>query len=127
MSGVNLCVFVGHCGRDPEMRKTNSGKDVCNFTIAVNERKDGEPLWLTVICFDKLAGVVKQYVSKGKQVYVQGRLQVREYEHKGEKRTAVEVVASSVTFLGGGSGGVGKKASKPAAVDDFDDPGSVPF
>jgi single-strand DNA-binding protein len=101
MAGVNNCVFIGNVGRDPETRSTAGGKEVCNFSLAVNEKKDGEPLWIRVAAFDKLAGICQQYLKKGKQVYVQGRLQVRTYEKDGVEKTSVEMVANSVQFLGG--------------------------
>src|SRR5262245_6735199 len=102
MAGVNHCTFIGNAGRDPELRATGSGKSVCNFSLGVTERKGADTTWVNVVCFDKLAEVVQQYVTKGKQVYVAGRLQIRKYTSKdGQERTATEVVASTVQFLGG--------------------------
>lgn len=139
MAGVNHCTFIGNAGRDPELKQTNSGKAVVNFSIGVTERKDAETLWVNVVCFDKLADVVSKYVKKGKQVYVSGRLQIRKYVNKeGEEKTATEVVASTVQFLGGGGKGAGNttddaveavKAAFPGtktqpAVDDSED---IPF
>lgn len=126
--GVNNVHFIGNAGCDPEMRATKAGKDVCSFSLAVNERKDGDTLWLQVVCFDKLAATVKQYVNKGKQVYVSGRLQVREYDAKdGTKKTSVEVVAFAVTFLGGGkSEGASpqhrESTAREPGSDDLDPP-----
>jgi single-strand DNA-binding protein len=130
MAGVNLCAFIGNVGRDPEMRSTKNGKDVCSFSIAVNERKDGEPLWLQVSVFDKLAATCKQYLSKGKQVYIQGRLQVRKYEKDGAEKTAVEIVANTVTFLGGRDDGGGKRIERaPEPSPSYGDTGDgdIPF
>lgn len=116
MAGVNLCTFIGNAGRDPESRSVN-GKTVCSFSLAVNERKDGDTLWITVECWDKLADVVQRYVSKGKQVYVSGRLKVRKYTKKdtGEEKQAVELVANTVQFLGGAGDGAGKGGGKKAS------------
>lgn len=108
MAGVNHCTFIGNAGRDPETRQTQGGKSVCNFSIGVTERKGDDTLWVNVVCWDKLADVVQKYVTKGKQVYVSGRLQIRKYTTKdGEEKTATEVVASTVQFLGGGSKSAG--------------------
>lgn len=106
-NGVNKVILVGNLGKDPEVRYIQSGNAVCNLRLAVTERrKDGDNWkdhteWMDVVVWGKTAENVGQYCSKGKQLYVEGRIQTREYDDKdGNKRKATEVVASQVLFLG---------------------------
>jgi single-strand DNA-binding protein len=96
--------IIGHLGRDPETRFLNDGKPVCNFSVAVNEKRGGQEstAWYRISAFGKLAEVCGQHLGKGQQVYVRGRLQQRTYKDKdGAEKLSVEVVADSVQFLGG--------------------------
>lgn len=104
MSGVNKVIIIGNLGRDPELKFTQSGKAVCNFSVAVTEkRKENENTeWFNVVAWEKLAEICGEYLQKGKQVYIEGRLQTREWEDKeGNKRTTVEIVAYTMQMLGG--------------------------
>ena len=98
----NYCLFVGNAGRAPEIRTTNDGMTVASFSLAVStwskEREGkGEPIWLRIVAFGKLAETVEKLVKKGSQVLVAGRLSVREYTTKdGKERTAVEIIAQSI-------------------------------
>jgi single-strand DNA-binding protein len=110
-NGVNKVIIIGNLGADPEVRYTQSGSPVCNLRVAVGERrKEGDGWrehteWVSVVCFGKTAENVGQYMSKGKQIYVEGRMQTREYKDKdGNNRKATEVVANQVVFLGGRGG-----------------------
>lgn len=123
MSDLNQCAFTGRLGRDPELRYIGNGdKAVTNFSIAVSERykdRDGEQqertLWLGCVVWGKLAEICNQYLRKGTQVAVGGKLQVREYEDKeGQKRTATELVVASMTMLGGKREDDERPAAKPA-------------
>jgi single-strand DNA-binding protein len=113
MAGLNKAMIIGHLGADPELRETQGGKAVCNMRIATSStytKADGERVeqteWHSVVCFNKTAEIAAQYLSKGRQVFVEGRLQTREYEDKdGIKRRSTEIVADVVTFLGGGGKG----------------------
>jgi len=116
MAGVNKVILIGNLGRDPELRYTQSGQAVANFSLATSEswkdKNSGERKesteWHRITTWGKTAELASQYLSKGRTVYVEGRLQTREYEDKdGIKRKVTEVVASNVTFLGGqrGDGG----------------------
>jgi single-strand DNA-binding protein len=124
---VNKAILVGNLGRDPEVRFTASGRAVANFTLATSERwtdPDGNRKehteWHTIVVWGKQAETCGQYLSKGRQVYVEGRIRSREYEDKdGNKRKVTEVVADNVRFLGGGGGGGGRQASAP---DSFSAP-----
>lgn len=97
---MNLIVLIGRLTRDPELRYTPQGTAVANFTLAVDRYKKGEADFIPIVVWQKQAENVAQYVTKGAQVAVEGRLQVRTYEDKeGQKRTIAEVVANSVQFL----------------------------
>lgn len=103
MAGLCKAVLIGHLGRDPEIKYTPDGLAICNFSIAATEKVKGEDKtqWFKIITFGKLAEICSQYLIKGKQVYVEGRLQTNEWEIKqGEKRFAVEVIASTMQMLG---------------------------
>lgn len=140
-SGVNKVILVGNLGRDPEVKFLPSGNAVCNLRIAITERvKKGDNYedateWVDVVTFGKTAENAGQYLAKGRQVYVEGRMRTREYEKDGQKRKATEVVANQVLFLGSGGdragSGAGPKASgAPGAAqtsgDGFADDG-LPF
>ncbi len=136
---LNRVTIIGNLGRDPESRTTASGMQTANFSVAVNSRKKGangewedQTEWFKVVCFDRLAERATQYLGKGRQVYVEGRLQTRTWNDKntGEKKSAVEIVASSFELLGPKPAGLGGEAapvpmSAPAATSiDEDD---LPF
>ncbi|RME81273.1 MAG: single-stranded DNA-binding protein [Caldilineae bacterium] len=102
MQGLNLVQLIGNLGSDPEMRYTPSGKAVVNMRLAVNtgygdnQRTD----WFTLVAWDKLAEACAQYVVKGSRIYVEGRLQIRQWEGEdGQTRYATEVVARQIIFL----------------------------
>ena len=117
MSGVNKAILVGNLGRDPELRYTQGGQAVVNFSIATSENwtdKNGERQerteWHRIVAWGKTGELCAQYLSKGRTVYVEGRIQTREWEDReGQKRTTTEINAQNVTFIGGrgGSGGGG--------------------
>jgi single-strand DNA-binding protein len=107
---VNKVILVGNLGRDPEVRATPSGQSVCNFSLATTERftdRGGQlrdqTEWHNVVVWGKQADLCGQYLKKGRQVYVEGRLTNRQYEAKDGtgKRYRTEVVAQRVQFLGG--------------------------
>ena len=100
---VNKVILLGNLGRDPELRYTQSGKAVVKFSIATSDRgKDGQDRteWHNVVAWDKLAELANKLVVKGNKVYVEGRLQTREYNDKdGNRRWSTEVVAREMVFL----------------------------
>jgi single-strand DNA-binding protein len=134
MAGVNKVILIGNLGRDPELRYTQSGQAVANFTLATTERfptKDGERQerteWHRVVAWGRTAELCAQYLSKGRSVYVEGRLQTREWEDRdGQKRRTTEIVAVSVQFLGGRDGGGGAPRTGGSDVPPADDVGSAP-
>jgi single-strand DNA-binding protein len=106
-TGKNLVILVGNLGKDPEVRQTKGGSSVASLSIAINERrKDGDEWkdhveWVRVVCFGKTAEHAGQYLSKGRQVYVEGRMSTRSYKDKdGVEKWSTEVVAHQVIFLG---------------------------
>lgn len=113
--GINKVILIGNLGNDPEMRHTPNGAGVCEFRLATNEAwtdKQGQRQerteWHRVVVWGKKAEVCSKYLSKGRQVYVEGRLRTRSWEDKeGNKRYTTEVVANDVQFLGGAGGGGG--------------------
>ncbi len=120
---VNQVMLMGNLTRDPELRQTPNGKDVVNFSLALNRAyRDSSGEWqeatdfIDIVAWGPLAERVAQYMSKGRRCLVQGRLQSRSWEQDGQKRNKVEVLAGDVTFLDGGGGG----------RDDNDDNGSSP-
>ena len=130
--GVNKVILVGNLGADPELRYTPSGQGVCELRIATSDSwtdKQGQRQerteWHRVVVWGKRAEVCSKYLSKGRQVYVEGRIQTRNYDDKdGNKRYITEVIANDVQFLGGGRGGDnrgrGDEAAPPPPADaDF--------
>ena len=120
MSSVNKVILVGRLGKDPEVRYTPSGAAVANFSLATDETwkdKSGEKQqrteWHNIVAWSKLAEICGQYLTKGKLVYVEGRLQTREWEDKdGNKRRTTEVIASDMVMLGSKAEGGGTVAQR---------------
>jgi single-strand DNA-binding protein len=116
---VNQVILMGNLTRDPEVRQTPSGQSVCSFSLALNRAyKDQSGDWqeatdfIDVVAWGPLGERVAQYVTKGRRVLVQGRLQSRAWEQEGQKRSKVEVLANDVTFLDGRGGeGEGSQGS----------------
>lgn len=115
MASLNKVQIIGNLGSDPEMRFTGNGQAVANFNVACNRRyttRDGdqreETEWVRVVCWARLAELAGQYLSKGRQVYVEGRLKTNQWEDRdGNNRYTTEVVANDIQFLGGRGGGGG--------------------
>ena len=106
--GLNKVMVIGHLGRDPEMRYTPSGRPVTTFTLAVSRSwntADGERRteteWFNIVAWGNLAEICKQYLTKGQQVYIEGRLQTRKWDDKeGNKHYTTEIVAQEMMMLG---------------------------
>lgn len=109
MASVNKVILIGNLGNDPEVKFTPSGTAVTNFSLATNEvwnNKEGNreerTEWHRIVCWARTAELCGEYLSKGRPVYLEGRLQTREWEDKeGKKRYTTEIVAQTVKFLGG--------------------------
>ncbi len=106
--GLNKVQIIGHLGKDPEMRYTPSGKPVTTYSVAVSRswnsadgERHSETEWFNVVAWGNLAEICKQYLVKGQQVYIEGRLQTRHWDDKeGQKHTSVEIVANEMMMLG---------------------------
>ena len=160
MASVNKVILIGNLGRDPEMRSFPDGGTICNVTLATTrswkDKNSGDKVeeteWHRIVFRDRLAEIAGEYLKKGKQVYIEGRLKTRKYTDKdGVEKYATEVVATDMTMLGsregmgggdegGGGGGYSRPAARPAApsapaakpaaksstgFDDMDD--DIPF
>lgn len=119
MAGVNKAILIGNLGRDPELRYTQSGQPVANFTLATTEtwnKKDGggkeeRTEWHRIVAWGRTAELCTQYLAKGRTVYIEGRIQTREWEDReGKKQRTTEVVAQTVQFLGNRGAGAGAGA-----------------
>jgi len=124
---LNLCQFIGRAGKDAETRYTPSGDAIANFSIAVGWKgKDKEGTeWVRCSAFGKLGEICGQYITKGKQVYVAGRMNTRKWQDKdGQDRYTTEISVDRMQLLGGGEGEqrqAGKPAAKAAPTGGFDD------
>jgi single-strand DNA-binding protein len=127
MSGVNKVILIGNLGSDPQVRYTPQGTAVANFNIATTERfnnKSGEreerTEWHRIVAWGKLAEICQQYLKKGKQVYIEGRLQTRQWEdQQGQKRQTTEIVAQNMQMLGRAGDAVGGGGGTEFASQDF--------
>jgi len=105
--GLNKVMIIGNLGRDPEMRYTPAGKPVTTFSVATSRtwntadgEKREETEWFNVVAWSSLAEICKQYLTKGQQVYIEGRLQTRHWDdQEGNKHTSVEIVANEMIIL----------------------------
>jgi single-strand DNA-binding protein len=121
--GVNKVILVGNLGADPEVRFTPSGQAVANFRIATSEnwtdkagQKQERTEWHRIVVWGKLGELCGEYLAKGRQCFVEGRLQTREWTDKENKKNyTTEVVASNVVFLGGPRGEAGAGNGRPKA------------
>ena len=118
--GLNKVMIIGNLGRDPEVKYLPSGRAVANFSVATNERyqdKDGNwqdsTEWHRVVFFGKTAETVGQYLSKGSQVYIEGRLKTRSWEQDGQKRYMTEIEGRQMIMLGGRGGQDGGGDQEP--------------
>ena len=124
---VNKVILVGNLGRDPEVRSLPSGQPIASFSVATSRRfkdRDGQRQeqteWHNIVCFGKQAEIAAQYLTKGKQIFVEGRIQTRSWDDKntGEKKYKTEIVCENFQMLG--SGGGGGRGGGGAAHADFE-------
>lgn len=118
MSGVNKVIIIGRLGQDPEMKAVGQGSTVTRLSIATSEnwvdkggQKQERTEWHRVVVWGKLAEICGKYLAKGRQVYVEGKLQTRSWEDNGQKKYSTEVVANTVQFLGSGNTEAGTSAN----------------
>ena len=152
--GVNKVLLLGNVGKDPEIRSTAGGMTVASFSLATADRqKDAQGNWTdktewhNIVCFQRTAEVVRDYVKKGTQLFIEGKIQTRSWDDKtsGEKKYKTEILCNELTLLGGapggrsegGSGGYSKSSTAsfdqrtPASQPDYADQGitddDIPF
>lgn len=132
---VNKVQLLGHLGKDPEVRSTSSGQTVANFSLATTRKwkgNDGEKKeeteWHRCVVWGRQAEVAAQYLHKGKQIFVEGRIQTRKWEKDGEARYSTEVVVENFQMLGGPRDDK-RQAELPAdgTFDPTDEDSSIPF
>ena len=148
---VNKVILLGNVGKDPEIRSTGGGTMVANFTLATSDRFQDQQgnwqdrtEWHNLVAFKRTAEIVRDYVKKGKQLYIEGKIQTRSWDDKtsGEKKYRTEILCNELTLLGsksdgGGSGGYSKANTTsydqrtPASQPDYSDVGitddDIPF
>lgn len=131
MSDLNQCSFIGRLGKDVEMRVTAAGESIANFSIACDwkTKKSEGVQWVNISAFGKLAELCGQYIGKGSQVFVQGRLQTDKYEDtSGQIKYSTKIAADTVQFLGKGKESEVKHDSRNVtATKAPTDPYSTPF
>lgn len=128
MASLNKIILIGNVGGDPEMRYTPNGKAVTSFTVATNHRYSAasgetreETDWFRISAWGKQGEMCNQYLSKGRQVYVEGRLHARNWEAQdGQMRTSLEVTADRVLFLG-------KRTAAALSEEGDIEPEDIPF
>lgn len=136
--GINKVILVGHLGKDPEVRYSQNGKAVANITVATSEQwkdKQGEKQekteWHRVVFFGRLAEIVGEYLKKGSQVYIEGKLQTRKWQDKqGNDKYTTEIVANEMQMLNSKAQPAGNANQQAAdtgdtSKNDFDD--DIPF
>ncbi len=117
---VNKVIILGRLGQDPELKYTPGGMAVCNFTVATSEswadkagQKQEKTEWHRIVVWGKLAELCNQYLTKGRQAFIEGGLQTRSWDDKsGQKRYTTEIVAKTVQFIGGPAANAGAGAGK---------------
>jgi len=139
MASVNKAILIGNLGRDPEIKYTQSGQAVATFSIATTRKwrdKEGQPQeqtdWHNIVVWGRMAELAKEYLAKGRSVYIEGRIQNRSYDDKdGNKRYISEVVAISMQFLGArpdqAGGQQASQAPPPEQPPDITEDDDLPF
>src|SRR6056297_441859 len=125
--GLNKAILIGRLGKDPEIRYTQDGRAVANFTIATNEewkdKNTGEKKerteWHRIVAFGRLGEICGEYLTKGRQTYIEGRMQTRSWEKDGVTRYTTEIVANNMQMLGG------QRQAEPVSSDPAEN--EIPF
>jgi len=136
MAGVNKVILIGNLGADPELRYTSNGTAVANFRIATTERwtnpngeKEERTEWHRIVAFGRQGEICGEYLAKGKQVYVEGRLQTRNWEDKdGNQRYTTEIIANRVLMLGpAGRESSFQEKEEPPVPEELGKDEDIPF
>lgn len=134
MAGINKAILIGNLGRDPEIRYTPGGLAITNFSIATSDswqdKDSGEKKerteWHRIVAFGKLGEICGKYLTKGRQVYIEGRIQTRQWEKDGVTRYTTEIVANDMKMLGGRDSG-GDNLRSPESNYGQQAPAREPF
>ena len=135
MASVNKVILVGNLGGDPEVRFTKGGQAVANFSIATSEKwtnkdtgnKEEKTEWHNIVAWGKLGEICGEYLSKGKQVYIEGKIETQNWEdNDGNMRHKTQIVASNMTMLNGANGG-NHEAPETSQGQRNDDDDDIPF
>ena len=126
MAGVNKVILLGRLGADPEVRYTSSGTAITNFRMATSTnftnkegQKEEKTEWHKIVAFGRLGEICGEYLAKGKQVYIEGRIQTRDWEDKeGNKRWTTEIIVQNMQLLGAPGADKDRSSSEPPPVDD---------
>ena len=127
MAGVNKVILLGRLGKDPEVRYTNSGTAITSFSMATSTaftnnagQKEEKTEWHKIVAFGRLGEICGEYLAKGKQVYIEGRIQTRDWEDKdGNKRWTTEIIVQNMQLLGApGAEKDRSSSSEPPPLDD---------
>jgi len=133
--GVNKVFLLGNVGKDPEIRSTAGGMTVASFSLATADRqKDAQGNWAdktewhNLVCFQRTAEVVRDYVKKGTQLFVEGKIQTRSWDDKtsGEKKYKTEILVNELTLLGGKPGGASAESGSYSRASSSSQPASAP-
>lgn len=128
---MNKAILIGNVGKEPEIRKTQSGISVANFSLATSKKIKGEDKteWHRIVAWDKLAEIIEKYVHKGDKLMIEGEIETRDYEKDGQKFYTTEIRAWNMEMLGGKAEGNQSAGSNQkvdiANLDDIDD--DLPF
>lgn len=127
--GVNKVLLLGNVGKDPEIRSTSGGMVIASFSLATADRqKDAQGNWVdktewhNLVCFQRTAEVVRDYVKKGTQLFIEGKMQTRSWDDKesGQKRYKTEILVNELTMLGGKSGSESSGSNSKSNTDSYD-------
>ena len=127
---LNRVMIIGRLGQDPELKHTPSGQAVCNFSVATSEnwtdksgQKQEKTEWHRIVVWGKTAEICQQYLAKGRQAYIEGKLQTRSWDDKdGQKKYMTEILANTVQFLGGAQERGERSASMGAPAEQMASP-----
>jgi single-strand DNA-binding protein len=129
--GVNKVFLLGNVGKDPEIRTTAGGMTVASFSLATAERAKGQDgqwadktEWHNLVCFQRTAEIVRDYVKKGTQIFVEGKIQTRSWDDKetGQKKYKTEILVNELSLLGGGGGGGRSEGSSERSSGSYSRP-----
>ena len=130
MASLNKAMLIGNLGKDPESRFTDSGMEVCNFSVATSEKYKGEEKteWHNITAFGKLAAICGEYLTKGRTVYIEGRLNTRKWlDRDGSDRWTTGIIAERMVMLSGKGDGGNIRESQADDAADYNDPNEIPF